>query len=564
MFSILYHLNQLYSYYSEGTVNCQGPKENVIEEVVCQSSDIRENEMKVFEFGKEGDQILLVKQEGRLYALGNKCTHYGAPLVNGALGKGRVRCPWHGACFSLETGDIEDFPGLDCLPKFGVEVVPGGGVKVTANKQLLKSNKRARTVCAARAPKGFTAESVFVIIGAGAAGNNCAETLRQLGFPGRVVMVSKENYYPYDRIKLSKAFNVDIKQIQLRPKEFYKEKDIEVLKDKYAVKVMSDDHVVILNDTSKLNYSKLFIATGARGRVIKMPGSNLNNIFTIRNIDDAKTIASILRSNLHIVVCGSSFIGMETAAFCVSKVKSVTVVGTSAVPFENILGRAVGERITALFKEKGVHFVMKTSVKAYNGDSDNNVASVTLANDQELKADLCVLGIGSEFNTEFLKGGEVLMNMDGSVPVDKFLETNVKGIFAGGDIAFAPVMVSNDKQMSIGHWQLAHYHGYIAAHNMLGTPMPLKSVPFFWTVLFGLSFRYAGVGGKFDDVVIVGDVANLKFVAYYCEGDNVNAVLTVGSDPVAAKFAERLTNGKKLKKSQVTGKKIEWVDERLY
>lgn len=546
------------------TPGSPGSRDQIIEEVVCQSSDIRENEMKVFEFGKEGDQILLVKQEGKLYALGNKCTHYGAPLVNGALGKGRVRCPWHGACFSLETGDIEDFPGLDCLPKFNVEIAAGGGVKISANRQLLKSNKRPRTSCDAKLAPKLNQDSVFVIIGAGAAGNNCAETLRQLNFPGRVVMVSKENYYPYDRIKLSKAFNVDIKQIQLRNKEFYREKEIEVLKDKYAVKVNSDDKVVTLSDNTKLNYTKLFIATGARGRVIKMPGSSLGNIFTIRNIGDAKDIASKLRPDVHMVVCGSSFIAMETAAFCVSKVKSVTVIGRSSVPFEQILGRQVGERIDQLFREKGVHFAMNTSVKGYNGDSNNNVTSVTLADGKELKAELVVLGIGSEFNTEFLKGGEINMNMDGSVPVDKFLETNVKGIFAGGDIAYAPVMVANDKPMSIGHWQLAHYHGYVAAHTMCGISTPLKSVPFFWTVLFGLSFRYAGVGGRFDDIVIVGDIRNLKFVAYYCEGDNVNAVLTVGSDPVAAKFAERLHNGKKLKKAHVTGKKIEWVDERLY
>lgn len=81
-----------------------------MEGVVCKINDINDNEMKTVELDEK--KILLVKQNGKISALGSKCTHYGAPLVNGALGDGRVRCPWHGACFSLATGDIEDFPGI--------------------------------------------------------------------------------------------------------------------------------------------------------------------------------------------------------------------------------------------------------------------------------------------------------------------------------------------------------------------------------------------------------------------------------------------------------------------
>lgn len=85
-------------------------EDEYVEDVVCKVSDIKENEMKVFDLKDQG-KVLLVKQNGELNALGTKCTHYGAPLVNGALGDGRIRCQWHGACFNIKTGDIEDFPG---------------------------------------------------------------------------------------------------------------------------------------------------------------------------------------------------------------------------------------------------------------------------------------------------------------------------------------------------------------------------------------------------------------------------------------------------------------------
>ena len=85
-----------------------------VHNVVC----IRMKEVEVGE-GK----VLLVHQNGEWSAVGAKCTHYGAPLSKGCLGNGRVRCPWHGACFNITSGDIEDFPGLDSLPKFQVSTV---------------------------------------------------------------------------------------------------------------------------------------------------------------------------------------------------------------------------------------------------------------------------------------------------------------------------------------------------------------------------------------------------------------------------------------------------------
>lgn len=91
-----------------------------IEGVVCKEEDINENEMKLLPLGDNGEKILLIKQKGELHAIGTKCTHYGALLHTGALGEGRVRCPWHGACFNIKTGDIEDYPGLDSLPCYKV------------------------------------------------------------------------------------------------------------------------------------------------------------------------------------------------------------------------------------------------------------------------------------------------------------------------------------------------------------------------------------------------------------------------------------------------------------
>lgn len=149
-----------------------------VEGVVCHKDDLAENQMKQFELGD--GKVLVVKQNGEFSALGTKCSHYGAPLAQGALGEGRVRCQWHGACFSLKTGDIEDFPGQDSIPCYQVTVTEEGQVKVRAKRTELASNKRTKKMV-----KRINGDSrTFVIIGGGPSGAICAESLRQEGFTG--------------------------------------------------------------------------------------------------------------------------------------------------------------------------------------------------------------------------------------------------------------------------------------------------------------------------------------------------------------------------------------------
>jgi apoptosis-inducing factor 3 len=169
--------------------------EDYVEGIVCQESDIGENEMKNFSLGDS--KVLIVKQNGKISALGTKCSHYGALLSTGALGNGRIRCPWHGACFNLGTGDIEDYPGQDSIPCYQVKI-ERGQVKVRAKKSELQSNKRTKVMTLRDAKD----ERTFVVVGGGPSGAICTETMRQNGFAGRIVFICKEPVLPYDRTKV--------------------------------------------------------------------------------------------------------------------------------------------------------------------------------------------------------------------------------------------------------------------------------------------------------------------------------------------------------------------------
>lgn len=521
-----------------------------IEDVVCTEDDIKENEMKAFDL-KDVGKVLLIRQNGQLSAIGNKCSHYGAPLVNGALGQGYVRCQWHGACFNILTGDIEDFPGLDSLPCYQVSI-ENKNVKIRAKRSELQLGKRVKLM----AKEDSQAGTSMVVIGGGPSGAVCVETLRQEGFTGKITLINKENCLPYDRIKISKVLDADIAKLQFRNTDFYNEHNIDVLQNVEATQVDTANRKVVLSNGATVNYDSLYIATGCKPRALQVPGSNNSEVHVLRGFADSQKIFAQLSPEKDVVCLGGSFISMEAATSCVGKAKSVTVVFRGEAPFAPVFGEEVGKRVMQLFGEKGIKFIVNSGIKSCV-EEEGKLAKVELMDGSFIPCNVCITGLGSTFYTEFLNKSGLELNPDGSLTVNECLETNVKGVFAGGDIANAPVYSSGNSKSAIGHFPLAHYHGKIAALNMLGKTTPVKNVPYFWTMLFGKSLRYAG-HGRADEIKIYGDLAELKYYAYHFKGDEVIAMSSCTYDPLVSKFANYLLEGKKLVRSDLVDDPLAW------
>merc|ERR1719319_233671 len=173
---------------------------------------------------------------------------------------------------------------------------------------------------------------------------------------------------------------------------------------------------------------------------------------------------------------------------------------------------------------------------------------VVLVSGKKLQGDLVVVGVGVTPATDFLFSSLYLiglnMNKSSCIEVDENMFTGVEGVWAAGDIVSFPLVTYEGKRVNIGHWGLAMYMGRVAARNMMGLDTKAHTVPFFWTVQFGKSLRYAGYGLGWNHVEFEGDVESGSFVAKYCKDDDVLAVATLGRDPVAADFANLIKDGK--------------------
>ncbi|KAK5918155.1 hypothetical protein CgunFtcFv8_002942 [Champsocephalus gunnari] len=519
-------------------------------EVVCLESDLKDGQMMEVEVGNHS--VLLTRSEGRYSAIGHKCTHYGAPLSKGFISGNTVRCPWHGACFNIHTGDLEEYPGMDCLPCHKVKI-QNKKVYVSINKKTLRQEKRVKSMGALVPGVNQT----VLLLGGGAASLICAETLRQEHFGGRIIMVTRDELLPYDKTRLSKVMNVQSDSILLRRMEFYHQYDIEVWLRKEAVSLDTDKKTVTFDEGLVQSYDQLLISTGCRAKALDVPGTKLDNIKMLETPEDARQIhAACLGHNVTLV--GTSFVGMEVASYLINKASSITLIGSSELPYQNTLGREVGKVTMTMLSEKNLKFYMNDNVTEIKG-VDGKVKEVVLKSGKVIPADVLIVCIGIKANSEFLRSSKIQLDQNNFVTVDKHMRTNIPSVYCGGDLATFPLAMAKNRMVNIGHWQMAQAHGRIAALNMLDKQTELNSVPFYWTVLLGKTIRYAGYGEGYTDIVIKGKFEDKKFLGLYMKNDEVIAAVSLNYDPALSAVAERFAAGKVITREEAESDDLSWL-----
>jgi apoptosis-inducing factor 3 len=203
-----------------------------------------------------GESVLLVRRGEEFFAIGNVCTHYGAPLNEGLLVEDTVRCPWHHACFSLRTGEARRAPALNPVSCWRVETRAGA---VYVREKLERIGQQA--------PLGATSmlHSV-VIVGGGAAGNAAAKMLRREGYAGRITMLSADESAPCDRPNLSKGYlagTAPAESNPLRPADFYTQHEVALKLGSRVARIDPARRHVHLEDGTEYGYDALLLATGA-------------------------------------------------------------------------------------------------------------------------------------------------------------------------------------------------------------------------------------------------------------------------------------------------------------
>jgi 3-phenylpropionate/trans-cinnamate dioxygenase ferredoxin reductase subunit len=388
----------------------------------------------------------------------------------------------------------------------------------------------------------MTSDQTHVIVGASLAGAKAAETLREEGFEGRVVLVGAEEERPYERPPLSKDYlrgEVGRDKVYVHGENFYAERDIELQLGRTAVRLDTHNFELELDGGERLSYDRLLLTTGAEPRRLSVPGAELDGVLYLRSVRDSDALRERLDRGGAVVVVGAGWIGAEVAASARQRGLDVTVIEPASVPLERVLGKEIGAVYGEIHVDHGVRMLMGTGVEAFEGDGA--VERVRTSDGRLIDCDFVVVGVGVQPRTA-LAADAGLAIWDG-VFVDERLRTNARGVFAAGDVANAQHPFY-DEPIRVEHWANALNQAPAAARNMLGQSVPYDRLPYFFSDQFDVGMEYSGLARGCDRVVVRGDPAEREFVAFWMFQDRVMAGMNVNvwdvTDPIRRLIGERI------------------------
>jgi 3-phenylpropionate/trans-cinnamate dioxygenase ferredoxin reductase component len=370
----------------------------------------------------------------------------------------------------------------------------------------------------------------MVIVGGGIAGGNAAVALREEGFSGQIVIISREPGIPFGRPPLSKTYlrsEEDLTHWHVRAAGWYEAHDVGLLTGSSAAAIDPAGHTVTLGTGRELGYQKLLLATGGRNRRLQAPGAELPGIHQLRTVADCDAIKREAMPGRRAVVIGMGFIGCEVTASLTQLGVHVTSVYPGRDPLERVLGPEVGALIGAMHRSNGATLLAGAKVAAFEGGG--RLEAVVTADGDRLACDFAVAGVGIDPDVPVIAGSSVAL--ENGILVDELCRTSAADVYAAGDVA-------NQLHPVFGRVRVEHYNngekqGAAAARSMLGSAAPYDYIHTFWSDQYEHKIEYVGHVTTWDDFAVRGSLREGRFIGFYLAAGVVRAAVGLdrGGDP---------------------------------
>ncbi|MFI7496104.1 NAD(P)/FAD-dependent oxidoreductase [Kocuria sp. M4R2S49] len=376
----------------------------------------------------------------------------------------------------------------------------------------------------------------IVIVGAGHAGIQLADSLREEGFTGPITVLGDEPGLPYQRPPLSKDYLVPgaaPTPLPLRGKTFFSDRDIDYHPGATVTALDPAIRTLTLSDGQSLGYTELVLATGARNRTLDATCGRPAGVHYLKSLTDAQQLHAELTGARRVVVVGAGFIGLEFATAARARGLEVTVLEFAP----RVMARALSEPMSAYFEqahtEAGIDLKLGEGIASFEHNGDHVTAAVGTSG-TAYRADLVLVGVGVVPNAEIAAAAAVAV--DNGVAVDEYLRTSEKHIWAIGDCASFP-NTHTSTRTRLESVQNATDQAAVLAKTLTGTPTVYRELPWFWSIQGKHKLQIAGIAGSPDHTVVRGDPASGKFSLFCYQHDALTAVESVNSpaDHLAAR-----------------------------
>lgn len=373
----------------------------------------------------------------------------------------------------------------------------------------------------------------YVIIGGSAAGVTCAETLRKHDKKSEIAVISEEIFPLYSRCLLTYllAGSIDEDKLYFKAQNFYRDNNIKFYWCKRVVSIDRKQKKVSLKDKTQISYDKLILATGASPKLVDVPGIDKKGVFTVRKIDDARSIMKMLDRVEKVAVLGGGLIGLRDAYALSQRQKEITVVVKSPQVLSQMVDIQAAGIIASVLEKNGIKIMTGVAAKEITGKEF--VEGILLDNGEKLECQMVIIGKGVKANTEL--ASSCGLKVEDGIVVDEFLRTSDENIFAAGDCAQTYDIARESNRIN-ALWPCAVEQGEIGALNMLGKKrayegsLSMNSVDF-----FGLGSISMGITKpkKEQDYEIISQMKDDIYKKFVLKENRIVGMVLVGDIRVA-------------------------------
>jgi NAD(P)H-nitrite reductase large subunit len=307
-----------------------------------------------------------------------------------------------------------------------------------------------------------------VIIGNGISGVTLARHIRKLS-DKKITIISAESEHFFSRTALMYVFMGHMKYEHIKPYEddFWKKNNINLIHN-YVDTVDTTTKNLVFSDGSVLNYDKLVIATGSKSNRFGWKGQDLHGVFSLYSKQDLETVEALSIGCKRAIVVGGGLIGIELVEMLLSRNIPVTFLVRETSFWSGILPKEDSELVTKHILNHGVDLRLDTNLDEIVSDGFGNVKAIIT--DKGETIDCCMVGltVGVSPNVDFLKTSTIELGR--GVKVNRFLETNIKDVYAIGDCAEQHELIGNRKTIE-AVWYTGRMMGETLAQTICGKPM---------------------------------------------------------------------------------------------
>ena len=395
----------------------------------------------------------------------------------------------------------------------------------------------------------------ILILGGGQSALYAAREIRRNDEESFITVLGEEKQLPYERPPLSKDFLLNKKNEQdlvFNSSNVLEDKKIDYVNAK-IIKVDFETKTLFSDDTKKYNYDILLIATGSENNKLKLDSNLGDEIYYLRNLEEAKIIKEKIKNKNKIIIIGGGFIGLEIASSLSQLNKNVSVIEIG----NQLMGRIIPKQIADLVKKshetEGNNIILNKKILKITKNKENY--KILLSDNSELESDFIIAGIGSKPCVSIFENTN--LKLDNGILTNEFCETSINDVYAAGDVSnfYHPIYKEHIRLESYQH---AQNHGICAGKNISGIKTEYSSIPWMWSDQFNLNLQLAGICENFDEIVKRGENINNGIIYFFLKNQSIKGACGLG---IAGKIGRDIRISTKLSEKNIVVDKTILADE---